>query len=320
VSLCKCTSQTEAELTSPGVSDYILAMNADFSSRMGSSAMIRYITTLAILIVFTGCKKAEDAPKNDTPAPAVQPAPKKDNNGKPVQARVTARTKAPILLPFKEAVILGDSAPAGELPPPDTTGTGKNTVKLFESIANDLWDKVTFTDTNNDGKRIRYTAVIATELGDIHVDLHGDSAPNHVRSFVCLARAGYYDGMAFYYSIRRTVEDNTVAYVESGCPRGTGEYGSGSIGYWLRPEVNSRLKHDEGVVGACLHRDPQSAACRFYITAASMRQMDGSFTIFGKVTQGMDIVHTINTRGVQENDRLKQPVVIRSVTIRTVLE
>ena len=278
--------------------------------------MIRNVVTLAILVAFAGCQKAEDAPRNDTPA--VHAAPKNDNNGKPVQARTTARTKAPALLPFKEAVILGDNAPAGELPPPDLTCNGKNTVKLFEAIANDLWDRATFTD--NAGKRIRYKAVIATELGDIHVDLHGDSAPNHVRSFVCLARAGYYDGMGFYYSINRQVGDAKVAYIETGCPRGTGEAGSGSIGYWLRPEPSRNLRHEEGVLGACLGEDANSAACRFYLTAAAMPQMDlrGSFTIFGKVTQGLDIVRTINTREVQEFDRVRQPIVIRSVTIQTV--
>jgi cyclophilin family peptidyl-prolyl cis-trans isomerase len=271
---------------------------------------------VAILIAFAGCKKTEDAPKSDTPA--VQPASKKDNNGKPVPARATARTKTPKLLPFKDAVILGDNAPAGELPPPDITCTGKNTVKLFEIIANDLWDKAAFTD--NDGKRIRYKAVIATDVGDIHVDLLGDAAPNHVRSFVCLARAGYYDGMAFYYSINRQVGDANVAYIESGCPRGTGAAGSGSIGYWLRPEAERRLTHEEGVLGACLGEDANSAACRFYLTAAAMPQMDlrGSFTIFGKVTQGLDIVRTINRREVQEFDRVRQPVLIRGVTIQTV--
>jgi cyclophilin family peptidyl-prolyl cis-trans isomerase len=274
---------------------------------------------LALTIMVAGCKKADDAQKKESPPPpAVQPAVKNDNNGKPVPARTTARTKAPVLLPFKDAVILGDAVPTGELPPPDLTCNGKNTAKLFESIANDLWDKANFIDDND--KRIRYQAVIATELGHIHVDLLGDSAPNHVRSFVCLARAGYYDGMAFYYSLNRQVDDFQTGYIETGCPRGNREFGSGSIGYWLRPEVSRSLKHEAGVLGACLGDDPNSAACRFYLTAVAMPQMDqrASFTIFGKVTQGLDIVRTINKREVQETDLLRQPVLIRSVTIQTV--
>lgn len=273
---------------------------------------------IIMLLAIAGCKKAEDAAKTEAPAPAVQPAPKKDNNGKPVRAQTVARTSAPLLLPFKDAVLLGNDVPAGELPPPDVTCNGKNTVKLFEAIANDLWDKANFTD--KDGKRIRYQGVIATELGDIRVDLLGDAAPNHVRSFVCLARAGYYDGMSFYYSMCRQVDDYPTGYIETGCPRGTREIGSGSIGYWLRPEPSRKLLHEAGVLGACLGADANSAACRFYLTAVAMPQMDlrGSFTIFGKVTQGLDIVRTINRREVQETDLLRQPVLIRSVTIQTV--
>jgi cyclophilin family peptidyl-prolyl cis-trans isomerase len=116
------------------------------------------------------------------------------------------------------------------------------------------------------------------------------------------------------------VEDNTVAYIETGCPRGTGEPGSGSIGYWLRKEIDPKLTHGEGVVGACLGADPDSAACRFYITTRPMPFMDGEFTVFGKVTQGMDIVPRINKKEVDEFDHLRQPVLIRSVAIRSVLE
>src|SRR5262249_53389672 len=149
--------------------------------------------------------KAEDAPKKEEPKAIVPPA-KRDNNGKPVPARTVARGKMPALLPFKEAVVLGDNAPVGEKPPPDLTAAGKSTVKIYEKIANELWDKVTFTD--NEGKPIRYKAIIATELGDIHVDLLGESAPNHVRSFVCLARAGYFDGLSFYRSLNRDVNNS----------------------------------------------------------------------------------------------------------------
>jgi cyclophilin family peptidyl-prolyl cis-trans isomerase len=272
----------------------------------------------ATLVGLAGCKKGGDeGDKNDIPKPPVQVEAKKDNNGKTLLAQSVALEKAPQLLSFKDAVIL-DPHPEGESRPPNKTHTGKNAVKIFELIANDLWDKVNFTD--NGGRRIKYRAIVATELGDIHIALHGNIAPNHVRSFVCLAKTGYYDGMAFYYSINRKVVDDTVAYIEAGCPRGTGEIGSGSIGYWLRPEISDKLTHEEGVLGACIGRDPESAACRFYLTAAAMPQMDGEFTIFGKVTQGLDVVRTINKRAVQENDRLEQPVLLRSVTIQTEIE
>lgn len=262
----------------------------------------------AILAGVAGCKKADEAKPVPPPVADV----KKDNAGKIIAAQPVGLVKPATLLPFNDAVIL-DPPPKGELQPPDKTHTGKNAVKIFESIANDLWNKTTFTGSG--GKPIRYQAIIATELGDIHIDLLGNAAPNHVRSFVCLARTGYYDGMAFYYSPNRRIEDDVIAYIETGCPRGTRELGSGSIGYWLRPEIADRLTHEAGVVGASIGEDPDSAACRFHILAEPMPQLDGRFTVFGKVTRGLDIVRTINKREVRENDMLKQPVDIHSVKI-----
>lgn len=277
------------------------------------SLMKRIGVLSAILVISEGCKKEEEPAKKPDAVVEV----KKDNQGKTIEARPTSLTKAPALLSFKEGVLL-DPPSDFELQPPDKTYNGKNAIKIYETIANGLWDQITFT--NNEGKRIRYRGVLATDLGEIHFDLLGDHAPNHVRSFVCLAKTGYYDGMGFYYSLHRKVEDGTVAYIEAGCPRGTGDPGSGSIGYWLKPEISEKLIHEEGVIGACLGEDPDSASTRFYITAAPNPYMDGKFTIFGRVTKGMDIVRTINKRAVTEFDRLEQPVGIRSVTIQTVVD
>jgi peptidyl-prolyl cis-trans isomerase B (cyclophilin B) len=268
---------------------------------------------IGAMISVAGCGR-EDT--KDGKKPIVQ-IDKKDNLGKTIQAQPASRTKAAPELSFKEAVIL-DPAPPGELQPPNLTHTGKSTIAIFEVIANGLWDKTTIAGA--DGKRIKYQAIINTDLGAIHIDLRGDVAPNHVRNFVCLAKSGYYDGMSFYYSLNREVEGTRIAYIESGCPKGTGEDGHGSIGYWLRPEFSDKLSHEEGVIGACLRQTPETAACRFYITAAAMPQMDGEFTAFGKVTKGLDIVQAINKRPVDMFDRPAQPVTIKSVAIVTVAE
>lgn len=266
----------------------------------------------AVLVALAGCTQNADNDKKDDSKPIVQ-VEKKDNDQKTISAQPVSRLKAP---GFSECVIL--DPPRDELRPPDTTVNGKNAAKLFELIANDLWDKVAFT--TSDGKRIRYQAIMTTELGDVHIDLFGDVAPNHVRSFICLAKAGYYDGMSFYYTLNRVIEGTKVAYIETGCPKGNAEEGHGSIGYWLKPEISDKATHEEGAVGACLREDPNSAACRFYITAAAIPPMDGSFTVFGKVSKGLDVVRTINTREVNEFDRPKAPVAIKSVTIRTIID
>lgn len=270
------------------------------------------LTILAALVIgLVGCSRNDNDGK-DVKKPGVQV--QKDNSGKPIQAQLTSQHK-PLL--FKDAVIL-EPAPNGQHSPPNRTCNGKSVGKIFETISNELWDKTPLT--NDDGKPVKYRAVMTTELGEIHIDLFGEVAPNHVRNFVCLAKTTYFDGMSFYYSLNDKVEENLAAYIETGCPNGTGEFGHGSIGYWLKPEVNE-LTHEEGVVGACLNGDPNSAGCRFYIAAAKMPQMDGYFTIFGKVTKGLDIVRTINNRAVYKDadeskyNHLKEPVLIRGVTI-----
>jgi peptidyl-prolyl cis-trans isomerase B (cyclophilin B) len=268
----------------------------------------------ATLVALAGCTKGDVDKKADTKG-NVQIETRRDNQGKPIPVHPVGLTKGMTLLPFKDAVIL-DDPPEKEMRPPEFTHTGRHAVKIFETIANGLWDQVAFTDDAR--KPIRYQAIIATELGDIHLDLYGDAAPNHVRSFVCLAKSGYYDGMTFYRSVQRKVEDNDIAFIETGCPRGGGDNGSGSIGYWLRQEITTKLTHEEGVLGACRGEDPNSASCRFYLMAAAAPIMDGEFTIFGKVTRGLDVVRTINKREVRDFDMLAKPVLIKSVTIQTI--
>ena len=191
-----------------------------------------------------GCNRATDDAGQNVQNPAAQTTPKADNAGKPIEGQLVSR-KTSDSSKFVNSVSF-DPPNEDELGPPDLTCTGKSTAKIFEAIQNQLWDKVVFT--NEAGKRIRYHAVLATDLGEIHADLLGDIAPNHVCNFVCLARSGYFDDMKFYYSLNSKVEDNFVAYIETGCPRGTGESGSGSIGYWLKPEYSDKVSHEEGVL------------------------------------------------------------------------
>src|SRR5207249_10224074 len=98
------------------------------------------------------------------------------------------------------------------------------------------------------------------------------------------------------------VDGKTFAYLEGGCPRGTGEVGYGSIGYWLRPEFSDMAKHEVGSIGAWHAEDPESAACRFYITLCPAPWMDGKYTVFGKIVQGLDVADTINKKPVHDDE------------------
>ena len=226
---------------------------------------------------------------------------------------------------FKDAVLF--DPPEGEQRPPDRTAAGKNVGALFEEIAGQegapgLWDRIALTTP--DGKRLRYTAHLKTDLGTIAIDLYAQSAPNHVRNFIALARAGYYNGLPFHRSLHKEVDGQTLAYLEAGCPLGTGAFGIGSIGYWLKPEISATLTHDDGTVGAVRGEAADSAACKFYISLTKAPGMDGSYTIFGKISTGLDIAHAINKRPSVEDDDLsdrpREPVVIREVTIHAAVE
>ena len=222
--------------------------------------------------------------------------------------------------PFAEAT--RQDPPADWQRPPDLTLAGKSVGKLYTDVVK-VWDSIHFTTPS--GKPISYRAILDTEVGSITIDLRPDVAPNHVRNFVALAVVHYYDGLEFERTVHARSQEQPeveVEIIEGGCPRGTGEMGHGSIGYWLKNEV-SLEQHDVGTVAACHGEDPDTAACRFYITLNKAPFLDGTFTIFGKVTSGLDVARRIFSLPVRndpeypEGDRPEKPVVIRSVTIET---
>src|SRR5262249_37981952 len=98
--------------------------------------------------------------------------------------------------------------------------------------------------------------------------------------------------------------------------------GYGSIGYWLKPEFNPELKHEEGTVGACRGEEEDTAACRFYINLGKAPTLDGHYTVFGKVTRGLEVARIIFKQPVRADEedeegyhRPEKPVVIRKVVI-----
>jgi cyclophilin family peptidyl-prolyl cis-trans isomerase len=225
---------------------------------------------------------------------------------------------------FVEATRRGDDPPAECNRPPDETLTGKSVYKIYAEVQR-LWDTIRFVSPA--GKPIDYTATIETDFGVIEIALRPDLAPNHVRNFVALARAGYYDGLRFdriYHEESASQPGLRLDDIEAGCPLGTGDPGNGSIGYWLKPEFSDKVSHEEGTVGACHGSEADTAACRFYITLCKAPFLDGSYTVFGKVTRGLDVARTIDQQPViiDDNDpdahrRPEKPIVIRKVTIHT---
>jgi peptidyl-prolyl cis-trans isomerase B (cyclophilin B) len=273
-------------------------------------AVLRWGVVL-VTAVLAGCHRQEgDAAKTENTAMSA---------ANPPTVAEAAKADLRLRQPFAEATVA--DMPDQYLP--DVTLTGKSVGKLYEEVVR-RWDKIALSTAK--GEPLHYTATIDTELGSIEIELFPERAPNHVRNFIALAQIGYYDGLLFERTINEQVEDDPsaprVELIEGGCPTGTGNPGYGSIGYWLKPEFSKDLSHVEGTVGACRGEEPDSAACRFYITLSKIPVMDGERTIFGKVTRGLDVVRRISTQPVINSpeyplgDRPEKPTVLRKVTIQ----
>jgi peptidylprolyl isomerase len=140
------------------------------------------------------------------------------------------------------------------------------------------------------------TLILDTTRGRVVIAMRPDLAPNHVARIKELVRAGFYDGIVFHRVI-----DGFMA--QTGCPHGTGTGGSGQK---LRAEFN-REPHVRGVVSMARANDPDSGDSQFFICFDDATFLDGKYTVWGKVTEGMDNVDKIK-RGepVRDPDRIEK--------------
>lgn len=175
--------------------------------------------------------------------------------------------------------------------PPETTVAGKSTADLLAAVEAE-WSKVPLR--NQQGQLLQYSVRLDTRLGPVIIRLNSALAPTHVRNFLTLARVGYYDGLFFERIIKQTPtsKDNGLLLVEAGCPAGKGDQPERShLGYWLKSEVSADSTHLAGSVGMCLvDAQPDTGACRFYVALEPHPNMNGVFTVFGQVTNGLEIL------------------------------
>jgi len=127
-------------------------------------------------------------------------------------------------------------------------------------------------------------AVITMEKGgEFRIEFYEEDAPKTVENFVTLAKKGFYDGLTFH-----RVHPNVL--VHGGDPRGDG---TGGPGYAIKAEFNKQ-KHVRGAVVMARLLSPDSAGSQFYIMLADVSDLDGQYTVFGRVTSGMDVVDKIS--------------------------
>ena len=127
-----------------------------------------------------------------------------------------------------------------------------------------------------------YDVTMVTSKGTIKLRLFPDVAPQHVNSFVFLRREGFYDGLTFH-----RYEPGFV--IQGGDPVGNG---TGGPGYNLPAEFSER-PHNPGTLAMARSSNPNSGGSQFYITLANANFLDRQYTVFGEVTDGMDVVQKI---------------------------
>ncbi len=128
-------------------------------------------------------------------------------------------------------------------------------------------------------------ARIVTEKGTLDVELYSDSAPKTVANFLKLARQGFYDGLTFHRVVPHFI-------VQTGCPEGTGE---GGPGYTIDCELDgAHQRHDRGVLSTA-HHGRNTGGSQFFICLSreNTKDLDGDYTVFGRVIRGTDILDTI---------------------------
>ena len=140
------------------------------------------------------------------------------------------------------------------------------------------------------------TATIMTNKGNIVLQLFDDKAPETCGNFEKLANSGFYDGLRFH----RVIDDFMI---QAGCPLGNG---TGGPGYTFADEFHDDLKHDDAGILSMANAGPNTNGSQFFITHGPTPHLDGKHSVFGKVSEGQDVVNGIVQDDVMEKVTVSQ--------------
>ena len=155
-------------------------------------------------------------------------------------------------------------------------------------------------------------AILHTSKGDITIEMMQEDAPNTVANFAKLANAGLYDGTKFH----RVIEGFMI---QGGDPNSKDdsnmrEWGMGGPGYQFADEIHANNGNDAGTI-AMANAGPNTNGSQFFINTADNHFLDDKHTVFGRVTDGMDVVQAIEHVETGGNDRPVEAVIVERVTI-----
>lgn len=243
------------------------------------------LLTLPALLAFPGC----NAPADNNPAadnqngggaakPATAPAPAQ--NPASTDGGATATSNANDTSPDPKYRVVNEANP----------GMPAGVITALEKV------KVSPPPLKPAAPK-RARVVLNTTKGDITVELNGEAAPLHAKSFLYLAKRGYYNGVTFHRFadlFEGSGQATQGRIIQGGDPltkdpKAKEFAGLGGPGYQVPREVNS-LKHEKFVLAAARSQDPDSAGSQFYFTIDAVPFLDegDGYTVFGKVVEGKD--------------------------------
>jgi cyclophilin family peptidyl-prolyl cis-trans isomerase len=191
------------------------------------------------------------------------------------------------------------------VPPVDAQGTRRHPARQGAAAR----FRTTLTPDQMKGKQ----AVVQTALGTFVIQLLPEAAPNHVGYVIDRARAGAYDGTTFHRAIKHGIIQGGDPLSKN--PAQIGQYGTGGLGI-LDAEISPE-KMTRGAVAAVLQPGkPDSGGSQFFIAVTDQPALDGQYTIFGRVVEGMEVVQRISEAATDANGRVAERIEMTHVTIR----
>ena len=154
----------------------------------------------------------------------------------------------------------------------------------------------------------KYSAVIKTSMGDMSIEFFTEDAPLTVNNFINLSRDGYYDNVIFHRVISGFM-------IQGGDPSGTGHGEMGKFpGYKFEDELNNQRSYDKGIL-AMANAGPDTNGSQFFIMHVDY-PLPYQYTIFGLVTEGLDIIDKIASVETGDGDKPVNDVVIETIEIK----
>ncbi len=149
------------------------------------------------------------------------------------------------------------------------------------------------------------TLILELKSGNVTIEMRPDLAPNHCARIKELVESGFYDGLKFHRVI-----DGFMA--QTGCPKGTGTGGSGQN---LKAEF-TKAPFERGTLGMARSQSPDSGDSQFYIMFDRSPHLDGQYTVWGQVTEGMEHVDAIKRGSASANGSVEDPDTIISFKVK----